>query len=103
MPRGSIKGHGGPAGRNKAKAKAPPTRKTPSPHVSSSEDEGHLPTDQVEISPQQDMPPLKRKKAPPLNLTREQEVSVIEWLKDNPELFDKSDASYKDSDKNGSP
>ena len=71
---GSIKGHGGPAGRNTAKAKAPPTRKTPSPHVSSSEDEGHLPTDQVEISPQQDMPPLKRKKAPPLNLTREQEV-----------------------------
>ena len=64
-----------------------------------------MPTDPVERSPQKrtqagdDMPPKKGKKAQPLNLTREQEVSVIEWLKDHPELFDKSDASYKDSAK----
>ena len=95
MPRGH--------GHAKAKAKAPPTRKaTPPPQVSSRE-EDHLPTDPVERSPQQetqmgnDMPPMKCKKALPLNLTREQEVSIIEWLKDHPELFDKSDASYKDS------
>jgi hypothetical protein len=45
------------------------------------------------------MPPRKRKKVQPLSLTREQEVSVIEWPKDHPELFDKFVASYKDSAK----
>ena len=44
-------------------------------------------------------PARKRKKALPLNLTRAQEVSMVEWLQDHPELFDKADASYKDSAK----
>jgi hypothetical protein len=44
-----------------------------------------------------DMPPRKHNKVQPLSLTREQEVSVIEWPKDHPELFDKFVASSKDS------
>lgn len=78
----------GAAERGKAKDKAPPAREaTPSPQVdvSFSEEENQLTTDPVERSPQKgtqtgdDTPPRKRKKAQPLNLTREQEVSVIEW------------------------
>jgi hypothetical protein len=106
MPTLSAKGRRGVAGRGKAKGKAPPTREsTPFTQgdVSASEDENQQPTDPLEKSPQQgtaaDVLPMKRKKAEPLNLTREQEVSVIEWLKDHPELFDKCDDSYKDSAK----
>ena len=96
MPRG--RGRGGSSERGKTKAKTPPVRiDTPPPHDSSSGDDSQDPTDQVERSSQKGSPVRKRKKAQPLNLTREQEVSVIEWLKDHPELFDKSDSSYKDS------
>ena len=83
MPRG--RGRGGSSERGKTKAKTPPVRiDTPPPHDSSSGDDSQDPTDPVERSSQKGSPVRKRKKAQPLNLTREQEVSVIEWLKDHP-------------------
>ena len=99
MPRGSGgKARGGAAERGKAKAKGGKANPTPQVDIYSIE-ESQLPTDMVEkpLQTGDDTPLRKRKKAQPLSLTREQEESSIEWLKDHPELFDKSDASYKDS------
>ena len=104
MPRGAAKGRGGAAGRN-AKVKSRNARDVTPPHhedAASSDDESQQPSVSVD-TPQEkhsqacdEMPPVKRKKAPCVNLTREQETSIIDWLKDHPELFDKADASYKD-------
>lgn len=64
---------------------------------SSSEDEEH--EEGPRGSPQDDSPVMCSGKVSRLSLTEEQEVSIVDWYRQNPLFYDKSKRDYKNRDR----